>query len=387
MKKLYLAVCLVLMMIFPCACNVQGNVTSEEKTQQTQDNMIWTKLQKTGEMTLQYATEFAVDDYEGGYALITVADQDRYLLVPEQAAVPDGLDTDIVVLRQPLDRIYAVSTSVMDLFRASDSLDAVRFTGLESKDWYIQAVQERMDAGDILYAGKYRAPDYELLLSENCNLAIENTMIYHEPSVKEQLEKLGIPVFVEYSSYESHPLGRMEWIRLYGLLTGNQETADAYFSAQAEKLQGVETAQTSGKTVAFFYVTANGAVNIRKSGDYVTEMIRLAGGAYVPEQEAEGDSNLSTMNMQMEAFYDAAKDADYLIYNSTIDNVLTSLEDLYAKSDLFRDFKAVREGNVWCTGKNMFQESTATGDMIVELNRVISGNGDDAELVYLHRLQ
>lgn len=387
MRKMYLTVCLVLMMIFPCACNVQGNVTSEEKTQQTQDNRIWTKLQKTGEMTLQYATEFAVDYYEGGYALITVADQIRYLLVPEQAVVPDGLDKDIVVLRQPLDRIYAVSTSVMDLFRASDSLDAVRFTGLESKDWYIQEVKERMDTGDILYAGKYRAPDYELLLSENCNLAIENTMIYHEPSVKEQLEKLGIPVFVEYSSYESHPLGRMEWIRLYGLLTGNQETADAYFLAQSEKLQGVETAQTSGKTVAFFYVTANGAVNIRKTGDYVTEMIRLAGGTYVPEQVSAGDSNLSTMNMQMETFYDAAKDADYLIYNSTIDNVLTSLEDLYAKSDLFRDFKAVREGNVWCTGKNMFQESTATGDMIVELNRVISGNGKDAELVYLHRLQ
>ena len=67
-----------------------------------------------------------------------------------------------------------------------------------------------MEEGDILYAGKYSAPDYELILDEGCNLAIENTMIYHNPEVKEKLEELGIPVLVERSSYESHPLGRLE---------------------------------------------------------------------------------------------------------------------------------------------------------------------------------
>ena len=39
-------------------------------------------------------------------------------------------------------------------------------------------------------------------------------MIYHTPEVKEQLEDFGVPVLVERSSYENHPLGRMEWIKL-----------------------------------------------------------------------------------------------------------------------------------------------------------------------------
>ena len=66
----------------------------------------------------------------------------------------------------------------------------------------------------MYYAGKYNAPDYELILSKACDLAIESTMISHSPEVKEQLEQLGIPVLVERSSYESHPLGRMEWLKL-----------------------------------------------------------------------------------------------------------------------------------------------------------------------------
>ena len=57
-------------------------------------------------------------------------------------------------------------------------------------------------------------------VEQNCGLAIENTMISHTPEVKEQLEKFGIHVLVDYSSYEPEPLGRTEWVKLYGLLTG-----------------------------------------------------------------------------------------------------------------------------------------------------------------------
>ena len=41
--------------------------------------------------------------------------------------------------------------------------------------------------------GKYSAPDYELILVQGCDLAVESTMIYHTPEVKEQLEQTGHP--------------------------------------------------------------------------------------------------------------------------------------------------------------------------------------------------
>ena len=94
------------------------------------------------------------------------------------------------------------------------------------------------------------------------------------------------------------------------------------------------------------------------------------------------------MNMQMETFYAEAKNADILIYNSTIDGELETLDQLLAKSPLLADFKAVKEGNVWCTGKNMFQETMGLGNMILDLHTVLAEeNPADGELHYLHRLQ
>ncbi len=84
------------------------------------------------------------------------------------------------------------------------------------------------------YAGKYSAPDYERIVDKSCSLAIESTMIYHCPQVKEQLENLGVPVLVERSSYEADPLGRMEWIKLYGVLTGKEQLAEELFEKRSK---------------------------------------------------------------------------------------------------------------------------------------------------------
>ena len=62
---------------------------------------------------LDYAQQFTVDECAGGYSLITI-DGSRYLVVPEGAAVPAELDGDIVVLQQPIENIYLVSSSAMD---------------------------------------------------------------------------------------------------------------------------------------------------------------------------------------------------------------------------------------------------------------------------------
>ncbi|MBO5145739.1 MAG: ABC transporter substrate-binding protein [Lachnospiraceae bacterium] len=350
---------------------------------------VWQQMSMTRSMELNYAQCFTVDYYDDVYALITLKDSDRYLLVPEGKAVPEGADEEIVILQQPFDHVYLTATSAMDLFRAINCIGNIRLSGTDVDGWYIPEAKAAMENGEMLFAGKYSAPDYELILSEQCDLAIESTMIYHTPEVKEQLENAGIPVLVEYSSYETNPLGRMEWIKLYGVLMNQLDTACSYFESQEGVLQNIVLNEGEPKSVAFFYVTSNGAVNVRKSKDYVAQMISLAGGKYVFDELGEEEDNaLSTMTIQMETFYDRAKEADYLIYNSAIDAELENIEQLLEKSPLFADFKAVKSGNVWCTGKNMFQESTGLADMILDFNKILTDNTvRDEELTYLHRLR
>ena len=331
-----------------------------------------------------YATQFQIEEY-GVYKMITIGDE-RFLLVPEGEEAVANLPADVTMLRQPK-KAYVVSTSVMDLLQAIDALDDVRLSGTKQEDWYIQAAKDAMADGDMLYAGKYNQPDYEKIISENCDLAIENTMILHNPEVKEKLEALGIPVLVERSSYETHPLGRLEWIRLYGVLFGKEEQADAFYQEQVAKVEPIMKKDATDQTMAFFYVTSNGSVNVRKPGDYIAKMIQLAGGSYLPQAVKEDDENaLSTMNMQMEDFYAQAKDADILIYNSTIEGELDSVDTLLAKSPLFADFKAVKEGKVYCTTADFFQETTGIASFIEDLHAVMTGDTSH-ELKYLKEVK
>ena len=348
-------------------------------------------------MELSYAENFAVDYYEGGYKLLTTRlNGDRILIVPKHQQAPEDAEAlvspsaegepgKLIVLQEPVKNLYLVASSVMDMFAQLDSMDAISMCGLKEEDWYIPAAKQAMKDGTLLYAGKYSQPDYELLLSQNCSMAIENSMIYHTPEVMEKLEEFGIPTLVEYSSYEEHPLGRVEWVRFFGALLDQEEKADQLFEKQKEALKRVEAEESTGKTVAFFYITSNGLVQVRQSTDYIPKMIELAGGKYVFENLGDPDSRRSTVNLQLEDFYDGAQDADFLVYNTTIDRQVQTLEDLLKKCSLLKDFKAVKNHQVWCTTEDMYQQSMSAGNLIEDFHRMLTG--DDKETRYLYRLK
>ena len=273
---------------------------------------------------LQYAKQFTVDECTGGYELITIADS-QYLVVPQGAAVPEDLPQGTTVLQQHIENIYLVSTSAMDPIISLGALDSIALSGTKADGWYLPEAKAAMQAGQIAYAGKYSAPDYETILASGCGLAIENTMIYHTPEVKEQLEKFGIPVLVERSSYETDPLARM---------------------------------------------------------------IEMAGGSYVFADLTDNGNNLATINLSLEDFYAGAKDADVLLYNSTIEGSIASTEQLVEKCPLLAQFKAVQNGNVWCTAQSLFQQSMELPDLILDMNRVFTeGTPADSELTFLTHVE
>ena len=339
--------------------------------------------QPTQSMQLDYATCFTVDYYEGGYKLVCIADGSRYLVVPEGASAPEGLSSDISVIQQPLDNIYLVASDSMCLFDALDEVDKVTVSGIKQEDWSIQSAVDAMEGGAMAYGGKYSTPDYDLLLSKGVRLALESTMINHTPDVREKLIDLGIVVMTEMASYETEPLGRTEWIKLYGALFNKEDVAKAIFDEQVGKAQAA-MGEDTGKTVAFFYINSNGAAVVRKPGDYVTKMIEDAGGEYIFKDLDSSDNARSTVTLEMEKFYEQARDADYIIYNTTIDGI-GSLDDLIQKNQLLADFKAVKEGNVWCTSEDMYQQMIDTGSIINDFHTVLT-DPSATQLEYLYKL-
>ena len=335
-------------------------------------------------MEPEYATQFAVDYYQGGYALMEVIGDCRYLVVPEGKDVPEGLDESIKVLQQPLDTIYLQATSAMALFDRIDGLGSIRLVGTRKDGWYVENAVKAMEEGRMLFSGSYSQPDYELMVEEGCDLAIESTMILHAPKVREMIEQLGIPVFVEHASYEKHPLGRTEWVKVYGVMLDKEQEAEAFFQTQTDAIRQFRDIENTGKTVAFFYLASNGSVNVRATSDYVPKMMEIAGGNYVFSDISDPDSRRSSVSLTMEEFYNTAVGADYLIYNAAIDDPIYTIDELIAKDSLFADFKAVKNGDVWCTGKYLFQATDITGELIVDFHHMLTGQED---MHFLYRLK
>lgn len=375
--------------------SVESDDSTKAKTKEQETNLSETQSddsifnmeslgKPTDHLQLAYAKNFSIDYYDEGYKLLTIKDGTQILIVPKGKEALDNLDESIIVLQQPVNNIYLVSSAVMDMFRELNAFDTIGFSAQKAENWYVEGAKAAMENGDILYAGKYSSPDYELLVSKKCSLAIENSMILHSPEVKEMLEDFDIPVIIEYSSYETHPLGRVEWIKFFGALTGMEEEAEKAFEKQTEIVKHVTATKKTDKTVAFFYITSNGLVQVRQSNDYIPKMIELAGGRYIFENLGD-DSKRSTMNMQVEEFYNKAKDADYLIYNSTIDGGVKSVDELIEKCSVLSDFKAVKSGDVWCTEKDVYQQSMSIGFLIEDIHNMLQG-ADDKEMNYLYRL-
>ena len=204
------------------------------------------------------------------------------------------------------------------------------------------------------------------------------------PEVKEMIEDLGIPVLIDRSSYENDPMGRAEWIRLYGVLTGHEEEADAFFEEQMGSIRDLDDFENTGRTVAFFYITSDGKVVARASTDYVPKMIEMAGGKYIFSDLTNDDAR-SSVDMSVETFFDAAADADIIIYNTSIDGSVKTLEDLAARDPVMKNMKAVKEGNCWATGSSMYQRTDLAAEMILDFHKLLTED-DPQDMKYIEKL-
>ena len=108
-----------------------------------------------------------------------------------------------------------------------------------------------------------------------------------------------------------------------------------------------------------------------------------ASGSGLRAELIYGDNN-TTMNLPLEDFYAGARDADFLIYNSTIEGVVSTTDELVAKCSLLADFKAVQNGHVWCVAQSFFQQSMELADFILELHRLFTEDAPDGLQYFIH---
>lgn len=330
------------------------------------------------EETLTYAAGFTLTHYENGMDSFTLAAHPgkTYLLLGQGQDAPEGLGDDVIMLRRPILRATFNSTGMVSLMDAIGALDCIATVGTDAKGWYLPNVAERMEAGAIRYSGNYKAPDFEMLKALDVQLDVDTVRLGEHPEVTQKYDELGIPWLIESSSKEGHPLGRVEWVKLFGALFDRQAEAEQFFAEQVNRVNAVTSGESTGRTVAMVYMSADGSkVYCRNGGDYIAAMIGLAGGTYAMADVAPDQTG--TTAVTMEEFYARCKDADCLFFHNYVQKFKT-VKDMTDFNPLFADLKAVREGRVYVTAPDFTQSTAAIGGIIADMHTLLADPSVDS---------
>lgn len=179
----------------------------------------------------------------------------RYLVVPHDVEIPAGLDKEMVVIRQPDKasgenfRAYVASQNVLGWMDGMDQLENLALLGIEKENCQVENVKKLLDNKEVTFAGTYDNMEYKSLVKGKCDLAIMPAEIL--PLEKEaadsetdfekyidtagNLDELNIPVFVDRSSLEKTKKGQAEWIKVYGIIFGCEDEAEALCQSETEK--------------------------------------------------------------------------------------------------------------------------------------------------------
>ena len=65
--------------------------------------------------------------------------------------------------------------------------------------------------------------------------------------------------------------------------------AEEVFRQKVEQVAPILEQENTGKTAAFFSITTNNLITVRRTSDYVAQMVEMAGGVYIFD-DLEGDS-------------------------------------------------------------------------------------------------
>ncbi len=322
------------------------------------------------EEELQYANRFTMTRYKGGYTMFAtpeIIEGVQYLLVPEGKSVPADLPEGTVVLQMPLTNFRFSSSSMVSLVDAIGGLDYISSVSTDIDGWYLDNVIAKMNAGDIKYSGKYSEPDYEMIVADGVQVNIDTTMLTYKPEVMEKYDELEIPYVVEASSREEHPLGRVEWVKLWGTMMGLEEEAYAYFDEQVANFEAITALDKLDKTVVSF--TANkDNLNVHYDNSYYGSTTLFAGCDYLL-LDTDPEDTTSYAKMGVEEFYELAKDADYLFSLSYA--TLFTMQDLIDYNAIFEDFKAVQDGNVYVFKASFVQSAADVVTAISEIRAVL----------------
>ena len=351
-------------------------------------------LFRSATFPVEQATGFTLSAIEQGYQIsVTNPWQEaqgveyRYLLT-DKNILPKDVAFDEVI-KTPAKRIVCLSTTHVAFI---DRLgEANRIVGVSGADYVSsELVQKRIAEKLVKDVGYEQALNYELVVSLKPDVVLAYGVGAEMAGYLQKLKDLKIPVIFIGDYLEENPLGKAEWIKVFGLLLDKYALADSIYSEVQTEYLGLKNMLPKDivKPNVFINLPWKDIWYFTGSQGYLASLIDDAGGNYLL-RHLEGNRSYP---FSIENSLEYAAKADIWINP----NMANSVADIIAEVPILKGFSLVSDSTIFNNnnrvspkgGNDFFESGTVNPHLILkDLIKIFHPNQLHHELVYYKPLR
>lgn len=310
--------------------------------------------------SIEYASSLAIYKKEG-YSVVKIinpwpnaTENLTYILKEKQTTLPDSLQK-YPAITVPLQSIVVTSTTIIPYLEMLGVEN--KLVGFPHTD-YISSEKTRalIDQGKVKDLGQNEKLNIEQLIDLSPELIVTFSMDNHNPMIN-NLEKSGLKTLVQADWMEQTPLGKAEWIKLYGALLGKEKEAKIQFDQIVIEYQNAAAlaTMTSEQINVLYGSLYQDQWFVARGNSWVAQFIKDAKADYL-WADSEGSGSLS---LSFETVLEKAKDAQFWVTTSSFKslNEMTKANPHYSQFEAFKQKQVYTfEGKIGATGGTVYYE-------------------------------
>lgn len=289
---------------------------------------------------VRYAQNFSLSPYKSGYKLtiknVSSSEYVDFYLFNDSVSVPEEIEKKRII-RTPISSAIAFSSTQWSVFQKLGRLDIIKGI-LESNYTKNEEIHKLISEGKIIDVGTSMNVNAEKVIH------LQTDLILYTPYPTLDFSELGVlssSVMLPFPDYmESHPLGRAEWMKVVGLLCGNEKETFDWFDEVANRYESLSEicSEIKEKPTVFSDLPFENQWYVPGGNSYIAQIFEDAGGDYIwKDNESTG-----SLHIDAESVLSKAQQADFWRVINSYDTSFT-YERLKNENELYPLFKAFKE--------------------------------------------
>jgi iron complex transport system substrate-binding protein len=289
----------------------------------------------------------------------------NHYLIPKGSPLPKGIDSSMAIF-VPIEKIVCMSTIHASMISALGETTSIK--GMSDVNLaYSQAIAELVEKRQINEVGYEFNLNTEMLIKISPDLVmmfgIGNESVGHINKMRE----IGMKTMFNADYLERDPLGKAEWIKLFGELYCKRDIADNIFNSIAgsyNTLKDFIHNNITQRPLVLLGLPFKDTWFISPGNSFISALINDAGGEYLWKDTR---SNVS-MPYNLESVFVKAVNADYWLNIGTVEKAseISMLDKRLENLKCFTNGRLYNNNNrVNKNGGNDFWESGALSPQII----------------------